>query len=216
MAGAMTTPRTRVAILMPALLSVAAGSLVAAAPAAAQTVEISPFGGYRVGGSIAEVDGRIVADDDGGPSVGVVVDVVFGSPTDGLKVEGVFSRERARLKLRGGLFDPPSYAWVTVDQLLVGGIQELSDGRARPFLSGLLGITRYAAPGDTEVRFAVGMGAGAKFFVTRNVGLRLDARGYMTIIDLSGSAVCAGGCVIGFSVNPAFQGDFTAGLIVAF
>jgi hypothetical protein len=200
--------------------TLAAAWLVAAwlAPSAAraQTVEVTPFGGYRVGGSIAEVEGRVVADDDGGPSVGVVVDVVFGSPTDGLKVEGVFSRERARLKLRGGFFDPPTYAWVTVDQILVGGVRDLADGRVRPFLSGLLGLTRYAAPGDTEVRFAVGMGAGVKFFATRNIGLRLDARGYMTVISLSGSTVCAGGCVIRFSVNPAFQGDFTAGLIVAF
>jgi hypothetical protein len=201
--------------------TLAASWLVAAwlAPLAvqAQTIEITPFGGYRVGGSIAEVEGLVVADDDGGPSAGVVVDVLFGSPTDGLKVEGVFSRERAKLKLGGrSVFDPPTYAWVTVDQILVGGVQELADGRARPFLSGLLGLTRYAAPGDTEVRFAVGLGAGAKFSATRHIGLRLDARGYMTIVSASGSTVCAGGCAILFSVNPVFQGDFTAGLIVAF
>jgi hypothetical protein len=194
-----------------------AGVAAAPATAGAQTVEITPFGGYRVGGSIGEVGGRAVEDDDGGPSVGVIVDVVFGSPIDGLKVEGLFSRERADLRVNAGLLDPPTHVRVEVDQILVGGIQELQDGRVRPFLAGLLGLTRYAVPGDTEVRFSVGMGAGAKFFATRNIGLRLDARGYMTIVSAGGAGVCGGyGCAIGFNISPAFQGDFTAGLIVAF
>jgi|GEM_PF-859965 len=201
-----------------AALACAVGELLAApAVARAQTVEITPFGGYRVGGSIGEVGGRAVEDDDGGPSVGVIVDVVFGSPIDGLKVEGLFSRERANLRVNAGLLDPPTHVRVEVDQIHVGGIQELGDGRIRPFLAGLLGLTRYAVPGDTEVRFSVGMGAGAKFFATRNVGLRLDARGYMTIVDAGGAGVCGGyGCAIAYRVNPAFQGDFTVGLIVAF
>lgn len=194
-----------------------AGLVAAPAVARAQTVEITPFGGYRIGGSIGEVGGRPVEDDDGGPSVGVIVDAVFGSPIDGLKVEGLFSREQATLRVNAGLLDPPTRVRVEVDQIQVGGIQELADGRVRPFLAGLLGLTRYAVPGNTEVRFAVGMGAGAKVFATRNIGLRLDARGYMTVVSAGGAGVCGGyGCAIGFSVSPAFQGDFTAGLIVAF
>lgn len=186
-------------------------------PAEAQRVEVAPFGGYRVGPSVGQVNGRPVIDDDGGSSIGVVVDVVFGGLTDGLKVEGVFSRQTADLRVRTGIFDPPDSVRVEVDQILVGGVRDLSDSRVRPFLSGLLGITRYAVPGDTEVRFAVGVGTGLKLYATRNIGVRLDARGYMTVTDLSGAGVCGGyGCAIAFSVSPAFQGDFTAGLMVAF
>lgn len=201
-----------------AALACAVGAALAAPVAArAQTVEVTPFGGYRVGGSFAEVDGRTVVDDDGGPSVGVVVDVAFGSRLDGLKLEGVFSRERANLRVRGGPLDPPGRVPVEVDHIQVGGVQELADGRVRPFLAGLLGLTRYAVPGDTEVRFSVGVGAGAKFFATRNIGLRLDARGYLTVVDAGGASVCGGyGCLISYRANPAFQADFTAGLIVAF
>jgi hypothetical protein len=178
---------------------------------------VSPFGGYRFGGSLAQVPGGIVEDDDGGPSVGVVVDVVFGPPTDGLKIEGVFSHEEATLRVRRGLFDPATTVRAQVDQLLVGGSQDLTDGRARPFLSGLLGLTRYAVPGDSEIRFALGVGTGIKVYVTRHIGLRLDARGYMTIVSLSASGTCGGsGCLIAFSTNPAFQADLTAGLLLAF
>jgi hypothetical protein len=200
-------------------LALCAWAAVAAQPglAHAQRVEITPFGGYRVGGSIAEVSSAEVVDDDGGPSLGVIVDIVFGGLSDGLKVEGVFSRERTDLAVRTGIFDPPGSVHVEVDQILVGGIQDLTDGRVRPFLSGLFGITRYAAAGDNEVRFAVGVGTGLKLYATRNIGLRLDARGYMTVIDLGGSGICGGiGCAIRFNVSPAFQGDFTAGLLVAF
>lgn len=202
-----------------AALALCAWAALAAQPglAHAQRVEITPFGGYRVGGSIAEVSSAEVVDDDGGPSLGVIVDIVFGGLSDGLKVEGVFSRERTDLAVRTGIFDPPGSVHVEVDQILVGGIQDLTDGRVRPFLSGLFGITRYAAAGDNEVRFAVGVGTGLKLYATRNIGLRLDARGYMTVIDLGGSGICGGiGCAIRFNVSPAFQGDFTAGLLVAF
>jgi hypothetical protein len=200
----------------PAIL-IAAALALTTTTAAAQTVEITPFGGYRFGGSIGEVSTGPVVDDDGGPSFGVVVDVVFGTLTDGLKVEGVFSHEEADLKVRTGIFDPPSSVRAQVDQLLVGGNRDLTDGRARPFLSGLLGLTRYAVPGDTEVRFAIGVGTGLKVYATRNIGLRLDARGYMTIVNLGGAGVCGGyGCAIRFDVSPAFQGDLTAGLLIAF
>jgi opacity protein-like surface antigen len=198
-------------------LVLAAGVAGLPGSARAQRVEITPFGGYRVGGSVGEVGTAEVVDDDGGPSLGVVVDVVFGGLADGLKVEGLFSRERTDLAVRGSIFDPPGSVPVEVDQILVGGIQDLDDGRVRPFLSGLLGITRYAVPGDTEVRFSIGVGAGVKFYATRNLGVRLDARGYMTVIDLGGSGICGGvGCAVRFNVSPAFQGDFTTGLLFAF
>jgi hypothetical protein len=190
----------------------------AATPTEAQTVEISPFYGYRFGSTISQVTAGPVVDDDGGPSFGAIVNVVYGPPSDGLKFEALYSHEEARLKVRASDFDPPTYVNAQVDQILAGGTQDLSGDRARPFLSGLLGITRYSVPGDTELRFAIGAGAGLKAYLTRNLGLRLDARGYMTIVDLGGSAgVCGGGgCAIAFHISPTFQADFTAGLIVAF
>jgi hypothetical protein len=67
-----------------------------------------------------------------------------------------------------------------------------------------------------DIGFTIGLAAGAKFFATRHVGLRLDARGYLTIVGIGGAIRCGGGCVAVFKINPAFQADFTAGLIIAF
>ena len=103
---------------------------------------------------------------------------------------------------------------VEVDHLLIGVQQELDNSTRVHQRFG--GITRYAAGGDTELRFTVGLGAGGKFFATRHLGLRVEGRGYMTIIGLGGSGVCSGGCVFVFNANPVFQADLTAGVIVAF
>jgi hypothetical protein len=189
--------------------------LMPPAAASAQQVELSPFVGYRTPGSFAEIGGAPVTSDDGGTSAGIVVDVALGSGTD-LKIEGVFSRQWAELRVRRSLLDPPANVQVTVDQIVIGAVRDLSDGRARPFLSGLVGLTRYAAPDDEAVAFAVGVGTGVKFFATRHLGLRVDARGYLTFSSASLNGACAGGCALRISTSPAFQADFTAGVIAAF
>jgi hypothetical protein len=191
--------------------------MLVASHADAQSAEVTPFGGYRLGWSVGTVAGVPVVDDDGGPSIGVVVDVPLPQHYDGLIFEALFSRERARVQTQAS-FAAPAFATVEVDHLMVGVSQELdaSSERARAFISGLVGLTRYAAADDLEVRFSLGLAAEGKFFATRHLGLRVEARGYMTIIGLGGSGVCSGGCVFVFNANPVFQADLTAGVIVAF
>jgi hypothetical protein len=198
------------------LISCFAVLLFSCTPAAAQRVEISPFGGYRIGWSVSEIGGAPVTEDAGGVSFGVVADIPIGPPQDGYKFELLLSRESASVKVRRSIFDPPVRAHVTVDQIMIGAMQELEEVPARPFVSALLGLTRYAAPDGYDVRFALGLGGGGKFFATPHLGLRIDGRVFMTIVSLDGAAACAGGCVATFAANPVFQGELTAGLIVAF
>ena len=185
----------------------------------AQSVELTPFGGYRFGSGVGVVEGAPVVDDDGGVSFGLVVDIPFGRPADGRKFEAVFSREQARVTVQPTFFSPPLRTVTTVDHLMIGMMQEidpLPNAAASAFISGLVGLTRYAASDDMEVLFSVGLGAGGRFFATRHLGLRVEGRGYMTIVDLGGAAACSGGCAILLRANPVFQADLTAGIIVAF
>lgn len=198
------------------LAFVAGAGLLAAPNAAAQSVELTPFGGYRFGWGVGDVGGAPVIDDDGGGSVGMVANIALGPRPDDFKFEALFSREQARVTIQPTFFSPPVRVITTVDHMMIGVIQELDPSAQRAFISALAGVTRYAAAGDTEFRFTVGLGAGGKFFATRHFGLRLDARGYMTIIELGGAGICSGSCVFAFRANPVFQADVTAGLIVAF
>ena len=193
--------------------------VAAAAPSAAQSVEVVPFGGYRIGtaGAAGNPYTPIVFDAGGGVSFGAIVDVPYGPPKDGLKFEALLSHERSWIQVQGpSLFDPKIRVDITVDHLMLGGVQELDDTPGRAFIGGLFGLSRYAAPDEVDVRLTIGLSAGAKFFANRHVGLRIDARGYMTIVSIGGSVACSGGCVAAFTINPAFQADFTAGMIIAF
>ena len=193
--------------------------LAAASPSAAQGIEVVPFGGYRFGlsGTAGSPFAPVVYDAGGGVSFGALVDVPYGPVQDGLKFEALFSRERSWIEVQQrSAFDPATKVDVTVDHAMIGGVQELETAPGRAFIGALFGLSRFAAPDQVDVRFTIALSAGVKFFASRHVGIRLDARGYMTIVSLSGAVACVGGCVIAFNVNPAYQADFTAGLIIAF
>ena len=183
--------------------------------ASAQTVEVAPFGGYRLGGDFFErVTGQPV-DLDGAPAVGAVVNVAM---TEGLWIEGLFTHQQARVSVDGRADLPPSRWKITVDHWLAGGLQEFGHGRARPFLTGLLGLTRYAAEGDNEIRFVVSAGGGVKLRPTRRVGLRLDGRVFATFADVNGRAIACtpGYCLLALDAEVVWQGEFSAGVVVSF
>ena len=190
-------------------------ALLVAAPAFAQRVEVSPFVGYRGGGGIATINGSAVAGTPNGPSAGAVVDVVFGPLQDGIKVELLFSRQPADAYAHT-IYGEAVSTRIDVDQLLIGGLYDLSPGRIRPFLAGGVGLTYFGTTEGSSLNFTVGGSAGAKFYANRHIGARIDGRLYVTIIDATVTGVCGGGCVIGFRVSPATQFEFTAGLVFGF
>ena len=184
----------------------------AAADLHAQSVEVTPFGGYRFGGDFFElITGRPV-DVDGAPAVGVIVDVPLH---EGLQFEALFTHQNARVTVPN-LIGPPSRWQVSVDHLQGGGLQEYSDGRIRPFATGMLGLTRYAGAGDSEVRFTLGAGGGVKLFPASKVGVRLGSEVFATFVYANANTVaCVSGfCVLHLNVDIVWQIEFTAALIL--
>ena len=198
-------------------IAVAASLLCWPGTSQAQTVEVTPSFGYRFGGDLFErVVGQPV-DLDGAHTVGGMVNVRFRQP--GLFAEALFTHQEARLTVPRGLFAPPKDWRITVDHWQGGGLQEFGNSqRMRPFLTGLLGLTRYAAEGDSEIRFAVGGGGGVKLMPLRHVGVRLDGRVFATFADIDGRglACTVGVCLIALNTDMVWQLEFTAGLVVAF
>jgi len=185
------------------------------APAAAQTVEVTPLAGYRFGNDFFEVVANRPVDLDGAPVVGGMVNVDLGG---GLSFEGLFSHQQANVTAPGGPFGPPASWRVVVDQWLAGGRQEFGSGRARPSLSGLLGLTYFGTAGDHELRFTAGAGGGLRVPLQRRIGLRLDSRVYATFLDIDARAgVCgSAGCFVAVHANVVWQAEFTADVVVVF
>ena len=194
-------------------LSIALG--LRATMALAQTVEASPVGGYRFGGDLFELVTDERVDLDGAPVVGGTVNVAMH---DGLSFEALVTRQRADVTTQSAVSAAPVHWRVVVDQYLAGGRQEFDFGRARPFLTGLLGLTRSGTDGDNEVRFTVAAGGGIKVPLQRRLGLRLDGRVFTTFIDADSRAVACGSgtCLVGLDVNVAWQAEFTAAMVLVF
>ena len=180
----------------------------------AQGIEVMPFGGYRFGGDFFEIVAERAVDLDGAPALGFVLNVPL---YEGLQVEALLTHQSAHVSVAQP-FGPPMRWHVTVDHLQGGGLQEFAGGRVRPFATGVLGLTRYAALGDSEIRFTVGAGGGVKLFPLSHVGVRLDGRVYTTFLDADARFLACGPgvCVTALHVDVVWQAEFTAGLVVRF
>jgi hypothetical protein len=196
-------------------LAIVAWLVIPGAAVHAQTIEVTPFGGYRLGGDFFELLAAHPVDRDGALTLGAAVDFPL---SNGFHVEGVFTHERADFFIPTGLASPPARWDATIDHWLGGGLQELDGGRVRPFLTGLIGFTRYAAAGDSEIRFAAAAGGGVKVFQGSPIGLRLDGRVFATLVDAGGSAsVCAAGrCFVALHLEMVWQAEFTTGIVFSF
>jgi hypothetical protein len=181
----------------------------------AQALEVMPFGGYRFGGDFFElVTGRSV-DSDGAPAVGIVLDVPLSG---GMQVEGLFTRQKAYVSLPTVFVGSPPRSRITVDHWQGGGLQEFSGGHVRPFLTGLLGLTRYADDSGSEYRFTLGAGGGVKLFPLPHLGFRLESRVFATFIDADGRFVACstGTCLLAINADVVWQTEFSAGVVVRF
>jgi hypothetical protein len=181
-----------------------------------ESVEIAPFGGYRTGGSLGgELDGtRQDFGIQGGASYGGTVD--FNLHQGNFKLELLYSRQSTQVE--GAIPVVPGGLDLNVEYLMGGLLQEVGSTKSRFFISLLAGATRLAPRAfEADTKFSLSLGAGLKFFPARHIGLRFDARAYMTFIKSDGGAFCANGtCIFSYSGSHLWQGDFTGGLILAF
>ena len=201
---------------IPIALGIVVATACFATPAAAQPVEIAPVGGYRFGGGFFEQVTQQQVDLDGAPVFGFVVNVPLH---DGLFVEAFASHQEGSVTVPESMTAPAARWRIDVDHFQVGGLQEFFDRRrTRPFLTGLLGLTRYAADGDNEIRFTASAGGGVKLMPVPRFGLRLDGRVFATFVEVEGRAIaCSPGiCLVAFNANIVWQAEFTAAMVVGF
>jgi hypothetical protein len=181
----------------------------------AQAVEIVPFGGYRFGGDFFELITGQPVDLDGATALGGVVDLPIAN---GLQFEALFTHQHADFIVPPSSFRPETSWQISVDHWQAGALQEFSGGPVRPFMTGLLGVTRYASEADSEVRFTLGGGGGAKLFPSSRLGVRLDGRLFVTFVDAGGSIIaCSPGfCFLAVRAHVVWQAEFSAGLVFRF
>jgi hypothetical protein len=188
-----------------------------AMPLRAQSFELSPFYGYRFGGSFVDLYTAQPFDLDGASASGIVFDVRIYDDDD-FQVEGLLTRQAADVLLAAVPGRPATRLRVAAEHWLAGALQEFNGGNVRPFTTGMAGLTRYVADGDNEFRFTLSAGGGVKMFPSRRAGIRLDGRLFATFLDGNGNAIaCTPGiCLVGLHIAVAWQAEFTGALVVRF
>jgi opacity protein-like surface antigen len=191
-------------------------TLLALASSAAAAVEVAPFAGHRYGGSFQDTNTLSGFDLADATSFGLLLD--FDSEPD-KQIEVFLSRQQTQLSATGTFTGDPLFD-LNIDYYHIGGLYLLpAEGVMHPFVSGTIGLTRMVpkrADLSTETRLSLSLGGGAKFFISRNVGLRFDARAIYTAFDADTAVFCSGGCNIKVRSNGFVQAEAGAALLLRF
>lgn len=201
------------------LLPVAFAALLALIPSAAlaeRGFEITPFAGFRFGGSFEDnTTGTDFKVGETG-SLGLILGL---RDTPETHYELFYSFQRTELT-GGGIFGGAPLFDLDIHYLHLGGTYEFpGERKVVPFISGGLGVTFLIPTGeglDSSTNFSMSLGGGAKVPVTGRMGLRFEGRGYMTILPDSTEVFCvsSGGaaCAVRITGDVLWQFELLAGI----
>ncbi len=182
-----------------------------------QGIEISAYSGWMLGGKVNLYNGKLQIDD--GNNWGFTLSY---NVAPGMHAEFMYNRLVSDLIVRE-YGDPPYVATEIATQYFqLGAVRELMyDGAIRPFGTGGLGVAIFSdrIGYESDVwRMSFSLGGGIKIFPVERIGIRLQAR-MLVPMYFNGiwMGIGTGGSSGGVSASSSIvQGDFTAGLILAF
>jgi hypothetical protein len=188
------------------------------------TFEVTPFAGFNMGGRFRLDDstgsGGITGHDADLDDRGAFAFALDARLDEGTQYELFYGRESS--VLRGDATFAP--ARITVEYLHLGGTVLLDDDFVlKPYILGGVGATRFSPPaeGNTDTRFSASLGVGLRLPVNRHFSVRLEARGFVTLVNSDAAIFCQSDqtgllCRIHGSGGTFFQGEVLAGAAFAF
>lgn len=182
-----------------------------------RTVEITPFYGYRFGGSLKDDEtGEKYRFDDSACWGGIVLFRL----SEMTQLELYHSRQETRLRADDSLFGGETVLDLDIDYYHIGGTYVMFDGSWQPFVVGTIGATHLdprTSGARSLTRFSLGLGGGVRFFPTENLGLYLAGRGVFTSI---GSKTMfrseSGRTTVKVDAGGLGQAELEVGAIIAF
>ncbi len=192
----------------------AAGAWAAGSERADRISAITVYGGLRDGGSFIDADADRKLRIDGTGAWSIALDRGIDASR---QLQFLVSHQRPRLRL--GAAAGPATLPMQVTYLHIGGTN-FFDGPIGlgPYAVGGLGATLFdPGPGlRRELRPSINLGIGLQVPAGGRFAVRLEARGYFTLVDSSGGLFCADGCVVRIKGDAVTQGDLMLGLSLRF
>ena len=183
-----------------------------------ETFELSPFVGYRWGGTIF-ADQSFVFNEDvdvaSNPNFGI--NFAFPLGDSGMKLELMANRQSSELETESGLFEPNNeIADIDVTYLHAG--LQFPFARSRnvtPYVvvsAGLANLDPQVSGVSAENRFSASAGVGVKLPMSDALSIKLEGRGYSTALEEEND--CS---FCDYFYNQDFyQGEVNLGLIFSF
>lgn len=204
-----------------AVATVAAWPGLAAAQAAPDkkhqnNFEVTPFVGYMAGGKFEDPTDNSNRDIDSDTNFGVFLNMNADSPER--QYEMFYSRQSTSIQGEIPLD-------LSIQYLQIGGMVNFTDVQhAIPFFGMTVGATQFSpdASGlDDETRFSFTVGTGVKVPITDHIGVRFDARAFVTVMNSDSDFFCvstegSGTCRIRVSGGTLVQYSAMLGVIAAF
>lgn len=201
-----------------AALALPAGALAQTATPSAAGGEnnVTVYGGYRFGGSFADVNTGKTWEVTEGPAFSVAADFGIDRKT---QWELFVSHRNASLRASG--FSPVAdNIGLGITYYHLGGTYFFDQDVGRGgYVVGGLGLTNFSPRESnlsSETRFSLNVGVGYMFPVSKHVALKLETRGYATLVNSSGGFFCSGGCVVQVKGTAFTQAEVMAGIAARF
>lgn len=184
-------------------------------PAAAEN-GLTLYGGWRASGTLEDDVGQRSVRLRDGAAGSLALDLTYDASR---QVQFFVSRQNTSLAatpVGGGTLRLP----VAVTYVHVGGTN-FFDGPAGvgPYVAGGVGFTRLT-PGldgfESETRPSLSIALGYALPLGDRLALRVEARGYWTLVNGSGGLFCAGGCTVVIKGDALSQLEMLVGLSLRF
>lgn len=155
-------------------------------------VEITPYGGYRFGGTFT-VDGS--GDEyelDDAASAGIIVNL---RQYENTQWELLYARQRSDARFDGATIND-AVIDIETHTVQLGGTYQGPGDRVRPYLAATLGGTRIEASSsgsESDTFWSGSIGVGLHVRPSARIGLRVEARAHGVLLDSSTELLCRTG-----------------------
>ena len=179
-------------------------------------MDLTGYAGYRWGGNFKDPgtgDRLELASDN---SLGLILNIDHDANT---QWEFLFSHQSTHLKPAPASSGTARFD-VDVSYLSGGGIYLWHGSRVEPFIGAAIGIAHFSPQDpryDSETRALFSLNGGYRFRIAEHVSLRVEARGYYTLLNTNAAVFCGNGaCIARVDSSGLTQVEINAGLSVRF
>jgi hypothetical protein len=208
--------------LLPGLLLTLSG-LAATAQTVSREGAVTLYGAYRDGGGFTDATNGNTLRLDGSSAWAASYDRDLD---DSRQLQFYVSYQSTRLRLdQSAVVNPPAGAPppplpIRVIYFHVGGINFFDGPIGQgPYVVGGLGATLFQPRSSgtrDELRPSLNLGIGYQRTLGEHLALRVEARGYVTLVKSSGGLFCSGGCLLKIKADAVTQGEVQLGLSYRF